>query len=88
MGIRRGTAYLGLVVGVILLVWAGLIRYPVQQGSDKGEGISQQTIISISGYDIVRETARDGLGRDEQGLLVKRSQEVKPKDKEAKTCYT
>ena len=75
MGIRRGTAYLGLVVGVILLVWAGFVRYPVQQGSSEGEGISQQTI-SISGYGIVRETARDGLGRDEQGVLVKRGQEA------------
>ena len=87
MGIRRGTAYLGLLIGVALLIWAGLVRYPVQQSSSEGEGISQQTI-SISGYGIVREAARDGLGRDEQGLLVRRSQEVKPTDKDAKTCYT
>ena len=87
MGIRRGAAYLGLVVGLSLLVWAGVMRYPVQQGNGEGEGISQQTI-SISGYGIVRETARDGLGRDEQGGLVKRDQEVKPKDKDADACYT
>jgi hypothetical protein len=62
------------------------MRYPVQQGSSEGEGISQQTI-RISGYGIVREAARDGLGRDE-GRLVRRSQEVKPTDKDAKTCYT
>ncbi len=86
MSIRRGATYLGLVVGVILLVWAGLMRYPVEQGSGKEEGISQQTI-SISGYGIVREAARDGLGRDE-GRLVRRGQEVKPTDKDAKTCYT
>ncbi|MCK4849964.1 MAG: hypothetical protein KAT11_01370 [Phycisphaerae bacterium] len=86
MGIRRGTAYFGLLIGVILLVWAAVMRYPVQQSSGEGEGISQQTI-SISGYGIVRETARDGLGRDE-GRLVRRGQEVKPTDKDAKTCYT
>ena len=86
MNMRRTIAHLGLVVGVSLLVWAGVMRYPVQQGSGEGEGISQQTI-SISGYGIVREAARDGLGRDE-GRLVRRSQEVKPKDKDAKTCYT
>ena len=87
MGIRRGTAYLGLLIGVVLLIWAGLMRYPVQQSSGEGEGISQETI-SISAYGIVREATRDGLGRDEQGRLVRRSQEVKPKDKDAKTCYT
>ena len=86
MGIRRGTAYLGLLIGVVLLIWAGLMRYPVQSGEAAGEGVSEQTI-SISGYGIVREAARDGLGRDE-GRLVRRSQEVKPTDKDAKTCYT
>ena len=86
MGIRRGTAYLGLLIGVVLLIWAGLMRYPVYYGSTDKQGISQQTI-SISGYGIVREAARDGLGRDE-GRLVRRGQEVKPKDKDAKTCYT
>ncbi len=75
MSIRRGTAYLGLLIGVVLLIWAAVMRYPVQQSSSEGEGISQQTI-SISGYGIVRETARDGLGRDEQGGLVKRGQEA------------
>ncbi len=87
MGIRRGSAYLGLVVGVVLLVWAAVMRYPVQQSSSKGEEISQQTI-SISGYGIVRETARDGIGRDKQGGLVKRGQDVKAKDKDADACYT
>ncbi len=75
MSIRRGTAYLGLVVGVSLLVWAGVMRYPVQQSSGEGEGVFQETIL-ISGYGVVQEAARDGLGRDEQGLLVKREQEA------------
>ena len=70
MSIRRSSAYLGLVVGVSLLVWAGVMRYPVQQDSGEGEEISQETIL-ISGYGIVREAARDGLSRDEQGGLVK-----------------
>ena len=75
MRIRRATAYLGLLIGVALLIWAGFISYPVQQTFGEGEEISQQTII-INGYGIVREAARDGLGRDKQGLLVKRGQEV------------
>ncbi len=87
MAIRRGTAYLGLVLGVVLLVWAGVVRYPVQSGEAAGEGISEQTI-SISGYSLVREAARDGLGRDEEGRLVRRGQDVKPKDKDADACYT
>ena len=53
----------------------------------EGEAISEQTI-SISGYGIVQEAARDGLARDEQGKLVKRAQGSKPKGKDAETCYT
>ncbi len=87
MGIRRGTAYLGLLIGVVLLIWAGLVRYPVQQASGEEQGVSQQTII-INGYGIVREAARDGLGRDAKGALVKRGQESKPKGKDADACYT
>jgi len=84
MSIRRATAYLGLVLGVSLLIWAGVMRYPLQQSSSEGQGVSQQTI-SISGYGIVREAARDGLVRDKQGRLVKRDQNTK---KDANTCYT
>ena len=75
MSIRRGSAYLGLVVGVVLLVWAGVVRYPVQGGEAAGEGISEQTI-SISGYGLVLEAARDGVGRDKEGRLVRRGQEA------------
>ena len=77
MNIRRTTAYLGLLVGVILLIWSGYVRYTVQ---DAEAG-------SVNGYSIVREAARDGLVRDEQGRLVQRKQ-AKPKGKDAKTCPT
>ena len=69
------------------MIWAAVMRYPVQQSSGKGEGISQETI-NVNGYGIVREAARDGLVRDKQGRLARRGQEVKAKDKDAKTCYT
>ena len=81
MSIRRGVAYLGLFIGLILLVWGGLVRYPVEQGDSK------ETMI-INGYSVVREAARDGLKRDKDDALVKRSQESQPKGKDAETCYT
>ena len=75
MSIRRVTAYLGLLIGVGLLVWAGFVRYPVQQST------------SVNGYSIVREAAKDGLVRDAQGRLVKR-QQAKPNAKDNNACPT
>ena len=77
MSIRRNTAYLGLLIGLILLIWAGFLRYPVH-----GEQAA-----SVNGYTVVREAARDGLARDSQGRLVKR-QQAKPNGKDDKTCPT
>ena len=73
MRIRRITAYLGLLIGLALLVWSGFVRYPLQEST------------SINGYGIVREAARDGVGRDKQGRLARRDQTTK---KDPNTCYT
>ena len=84
MRVRRVIAYSGLLIGLILLVWTGLSRYPVYSTV---AGATQQTT-SVNGFGIVREAARDGLLRDQQGRLVKRSQSAKPGGKDANTCYT
>ena len=83
MNIRRKTAYLGLLVGVVLLVWAGFSRYPVQETKKDGAGPAAQ-ITNINGYGLVREAARDGVGRNEHGKLTRRDQNTKDAD----TCYT
>ncbi len=98
MSIRRGTAYLGLLIGVALLIWAGLVRYQVYYIRANDEGISDRTM-SISGFGIVFETARDGLARGWQGQLLSRryrlaidptgaEQIIPNKAKDADTCYT
>ena len=84
MRIRRLIAYLGLLIGLVLLVWTSLSYYPVYFTAD---GITQQTT-SVNGFGIVREAARDGLVRDEQGRLIKRLERAKPGDEDDKTCYT
>ena len=87
MRIRRTTAYVGLLVGVILLIWSGFMRYTVHQPTTNGQSDSQQTT-SVNGYSVVREAARDGLVRDEQGRLAKRLKRANADDKDDKTCYT
>ena len=84
MQIRRSTAYLGLLIGLVLLVWAGFVRYHVHAVAKDGVQTSEQST-SINGYSIVREAARDGVGRDEQGRLIRRDPKAK---KDAETCYT
>ena len=81
-----------------LLIYAGLARYQVYYVRDDGAGISEQTM-SISGFGIVFETARDGLARSSGGQLLSRryrlaidpagaEQIVPNKEKDADTCYT
>ncbi len=77
MSVRRVIAYLGLVIGLALLIWAGFMRYPL--GAEQTE--------SVNGYGVVREAARDGLIRDDQGTLTKRGQ-AKPTGKDDKACPT
>jgi len=79
MSIRRATAYLGLIIGLILLIWAAFLLYPLQDADAQAS--------TVNGYTVVREAARDGLARDTQGRLVKR-QRTKPKGKDDKTCPT
>ena len=88
MSIRRGTAYLGLLIGVALLIWAGLMPYSVHYPATDKQGSAQQPT-SINGYGMVREAARDGLVRDKQGRLLKRDKGTKSDEKkDANTCYT
>ena len=84
MRMRRLIAYLGLLIGLVLLVWTSLSYYPVYSTA---AGVTQQTT-NVNGFGIVREAARDGLVRDEQGRLVKRLQRAKADGKDDKTCPT
>lgn len=98
MNIRRTTAYFGFCMAVALLMYGGLGRYQVHYATADGKGISEKTM-SVSGFGLVFESARDGIGRAPDGRLVSRRYRLGPegtepqavetdKGKDADTCYT
>ena len=87
MSIRRSTAYLGLLAGLGLLLWGGFSRHQVHYGTADGKGTSPQSM-NISGFGIVLETSRDGLGRDGQGRLVSRRLRLVAEGSGEKTVIT
>lgn len=98
MNIRRTIAYFGFCVAVALLLYGGLGRYEVHYATADGKGVSDEKM-SVSGFGLVFESARDGVGRAADGRLVSRRYRLtaegtipkeleSDKGKDADTCYT
>ena len=85
-------------MAAVLLACVGLGRYEVHYATADGKGTSEKTML-VSGFGLVFESARDGVGRATDGRLVSRRYQLtekgtipkeieSDKGKDADTCYT